>query len=252
MFKVVLVDDEQIILSGLQRVIPWEKYGCEVACTAMDGLEGVHVVRRERPDILFTDIRMPNMDGLAMIAALKSELPNMQISVLTAYRDFEYAQRAIHLGVARYLLKPSKMNELEEAITFMVNRLRALAPPEERAPSEEEPAGDEASSFVVQSAMEYIRAHFTEHIRLSDVADNTYVSQWHLSKLINKHLGQTFFDILNNLRVQRAKELLCEPSLKIHEIADLVGFSDVAHFSKTFKRMTGKSPAQYRQTDIHI
>ena len=250
MFKVVLVDDEQIILSGLQRVIAWEKYGCEVAATAMDGLEGVHVVRRERPDILFTDIKMPNMDGLTMIAALKSEFPHMQIAVLTAFRDFEYAQRAIHLGVTRYLLKPSKMNELEEAILCMTERLRELSPPAQEPAEPEEAPGDEASSFVVQSAMEYIRAHFTEHIRLSDVADNVYVSQWHLSKLIAKNTGQSFSDLLNGVRIAKAKELLADPALKVWEVSDAVGFADVTHFSRIFKKMENMSANEYRNKQI--
>lgn len=258
MLRVVLVDDEQTILSGLERAIDWQKYDCEVVGTAGDGLEGVALCRREKPDILITDIRMPNMDGLAMIAALKSEFPNLQISVLTAFRDFEYAQRAIRLGVMRYLLKPSKMAELSEAIDAMVARCRALGVthdlPETVMEQASQPAQEgvdaeasEASCFVLNAAMDYIRAHCCQSIRLQDVADATYVSQWHLSKLINRHMNQSFLDIVNNLRIEKAKTLLREPSLKVHEVSDLVGFSDVAHFSKTFKRLCGKSPAEYRQ-----
>lgn len=252
MYKVLLVDDEQIILNGLKRVISWEAYGCEVIGSAMDGFGGLKLVRELQPDIILTDIRMPNMDGLAMIAAVKSEFPDMQIAILTAFRDFEYAQRAIRLGVVRYLLKPSKMDELQEAIAYMVSVLNARtaqAPVEPVARVEKEqprPEENEASVFVVNSALAYIQQHFSEHIRLSDVADSVYVSQWHLSKLINRHLGKSFFDILNELRVEEAKRLLPDPSLKVHEIADRVGFSDVAHFSKTFKRLVGRSPVEYR------
>ena len=248
MLKVVLVDDEQIILHGLQRVISWEKeYGCEVVGTAMDGVSGLALIREMQPDIVFTDIRMPNMDGLSMVAALKSEFPDMQVAILTAFRDFEYAQSAIRLGVVRYLLKPSKMDELTEAIGYMVEIAKTREPaagPNE--PTDEKPEETEASTFVVNSALQYIEQHFAEHIRLSDVADSVYVSQWHLSKLINRHLNKSFFDILNELRVEEAKRLLPDPSLKVHEIADRVGFSDVAHFSKTFKRLVGRSPVEYR------
>lgn len=243
MYKVVLVDDEQIILNGLIRVIPWDQYNCEVAATASDGLEGASVVRKVKPDILLTDIRMPNMDGLKMIAALKSEYPRMQISVLTAFRDFEYAQRAIRLGVARYLLKPSRMPELAEAIQEMTRRLEA-----DRAETPViETEDEEASSFIVNAALEHMRQHCTEHLHLSDVAGSIYVSQWHLSKLINKYTNQNFLSLLNTMRVDRAKELLREPSLKVHEIASLTGFLDVAHFSKTFKKITGMTPVEFRQ-----
>lgn len=245
MFRVVLVDDEQLILQGLLKVFPWHEFDCGVVGTATDGVEGLRLVQSASPHILLTDIRMPNMDGLQMIAALGSEYPNLQIAVLTAYRDFDFAQKALHLGVCRYLLKPSKMDELKEAFTHMTGVLRSLL---EEAPAEDvaDDSQSEAGNFVARAALQFIKQHYTEHISLSDVADSVYVSQWHLSKLINGHLGQSFFDIVSSLRIDKAKELLANPSLKVHEIAQEVGYSDVAHFSKNFKKLTGKSPMEFR------
>lgn len=243
MYRVVLVDDEQFILKGLQRVFPWAEYHCEVVATAADGREGIEMVRKFKPHILLTDIRMPNMDGLSMIAALQSEFPNMQISVLTAFRDFDYAQQAIRLGVSRYLLKPSNMDELREAIAHMIEALKTL--PQEEG-EDEDVAQSESGNFVARAALQYIKEHYTEHISLGDVAESVYVSPWHLSKLINGCLGQSFFDIVNGLRIAEAKELLMDPSLKVHEIAIKIGYSDVAHFSKNFKKAVGVSPMEYR------
>ena len=214
MYRVLLVDDEQIILDGLSRAVPWERMGCEVAGTASNGEEGLRLVRALSPDILLTDIRMPNMDGLSMVAALRSEFPRLQIAVLTAFRDFEYAQTALNLGVCRYLLKPSKMDELFEAIRVMTERLDALPPRPVDADGEEDPAatGSGAGNFIVREAMDYMRAHCAEHLSLGDVAEHVYVIQWHLSKLINRHVGQSFFDILGRMRMERAKALLGFPA----------------------------------------
>ena len=104
MYKVMIVDDEDIIVSGLVKVMPWAKYGCEVVATASDGLAAQAVLREKRPDILFTDICMPGADGLALLAAVRSEFPDMQVTILSGFPDFEYAQRAIGLGVVRYVL----------------------------------------------------------------------------------------------------------------------------------------------------
>ena len=251
MYRVLLVDDEHIILDGLTRAVPWADMGCEVAGTAGNGQEGLRLIRALKPDILLTDIRMPNMDGLSMIAALRSEFPRLQIAVLTAFRDFEYAQTALNLGVCRYLLKPSKLDELYEAIRTMTARLDALPPPvAEDAEPEDDPAaaGSGAGNFIVHQALDYRRAHCDGHLSLSDVADHVYVSQWHLSKLINRHAGQSFFDLLSRMRVDRAKTLLTDSSLRIHDVAERSGFSDVAHFSKSFKRLTGMTPGEYRDS----
>ena len=250
MYRVILVDDERLILEGLSRVVKWQELGCEVAGTAQDGREGLALIRSVQPDIVISDIRMPNMDGLTMLAALRSEFPQMQLTVLTAYRDFDYAQKAINLGVCRYLLKPSKMDELNEAIRTMTARLSEAPEVEESLPEAQEPVAEsgDAGSFIVNAALEYMRAHCTEHISLANVADNVYVSQWHLSKLINRQTGQSFLELLNIMRIDRAKVLLADPALRVHAIAEQVGYNDVAHFSKSFKKITGKNPGEYRSS----
>lgn len=239
--KVILVDDEQIIVEGLKKVVPWSRYGCEVVAVASDGESGARAIRAHRPDILFTDIKMPNGDGLAMLAGLRSEFPEMQVVVLTGYSDFSYAQQAIRLGVSRFLLKPSKMDEIEEALSSIVEKLQ---PVEEN----EESAAQGASSFVVRCALSYMEEHFAEKLGLADVAERCYVSQWHLSKLLNKHAGQNFYDILNGIRVKAAKGLLFDPMLKISDICEMVGYTDTAHFSRVFKKLEGMSANEYRNT----
>ena len=241
MYKVVLVDDEPIISEGLRKVVNWAAYNCQVVATACDAASGAEEIRSCRPDILFTDIKMPGEDGLTMLAGLKGEFPRMQIAVLTGYRDFEYAQRAIRLGVSRFLLKPSKMDELTEALSYMTEVLDRLASQEE--PEDQDPA---ANSFIARQAQTYIAAHCAQRLSLQDVAEHCFVSQWHLSKLLNKHLGQPFYDLLNAERIRRAKELLETPSLRISEIADMVGYADTAHFSRVFKKLEGISAGEWR------
>ncbi len=249
MYKVLLVDDEPIIVEGLSRSIPWERWNCRVVATANDGMEGKNLIEKERPDIVFMDICMPEMNGLQMIAALNSQFPDLEVSVLTGYRDFEYAKEAIRLGVTRFLLKPSNMDELEEAIECMCANLKKKGITGEEAEKGEdrEKEGESASSsFIVKNALAYIEENYTQKLTLSEVAEKTYVSQWHLSKLLNRHTGQSFSDILNHTRIERAKELLKDPSLRIGDISDQVGFLDLAHFSRVFKKQVGVSANEYR------
>lgn len=242
MYRVVLIDDENIILEGLSRVINWEDYRLQVVGTARDGKEGAEVIRRLQPNILITDINMPGCDGLSMVAGLRSEFPDMQVSVLTGYRDFAYAQEAIRLGVARFLLKPSKLDDIKEALETMVSRLDKLPP---------EKLGEEqgvANSFIVNQAISYMQDNYAQKLTLQAVADSCYVSQWHLSKLLNKYAGKSFSDILNSIRIEQAKLLLAQPQHKVANVGELVGYSDPAHFARNFKKIAGMSANEYRNS----
>ena len=173
-----------------------------------------------------------------MLAGLKSEFPEMQICVLTGYRDFNYAQEAIRLGVTRFLLKPSKMDEIDEALAAMTQKLEQLPPDE----AEEHQAGN----FIVNQAIAYIELHYREKLSLQEVEDYCYISQWHLSKQLNKYAGKSFYDVLNSVRIKAAKQLLADPKLRIGDICKMVGYSDTAHFARTFKKLEGVSANEYR------
>lgn len=252
MYKVVLIDDEPIILEGMTRGMNWDKWNCKVVGTAGSGKEGLELIEREKPHIVFTDISMANMDGLTMLASIKSQHDQMQVCILTGYRDFDYAQQAIRLGVTRFLLKPSKMEELVEAMDAMTSHLKEHLVEEQQVEDSEgkDILDSPANNFIVKNALKYIEENYREKLKLSDVADHAYVSQWHLSKLLNRQTGQSFSDILNNIRIEKAKVLLKEPSLRIGNIAEEVGFLDIAHFSRVFKKLTGISANEYRNKII--
>lgn len=245
MYRVVLVDDEARIVEGLCKVVQWEKYHCEVVGTACDAASGAQAIRTLEPDILFTDIRMTDEDGLRMLAGLRSEFQDLQVTVLTGYRDFAYAQEAIRLGVTRFLLKPSKMDEINEALTAMVERLDKLHGAKAAAESSDTQA---AGNFIVKQALEYMQTHYAGKLTLQSVADSCYVSQWHLSKLLNRYLSQSFYDALNDIRINAAKLLLADSRLKVGDIGLMVGYADNAHFARTFKKLTGMSANEYRNS----
>ena len=106
MIKVFITEDESIVREGLRDIVPWEKYGFEFVGDAPDGEIALPLIRKLKPDVLITDIKMPFMDGLALSSIVSRELPDTKIIILSGYSDFEYARQAIALKVDQYLLKP--------------------------------------------------------------------------------------------------------------------------------------------------
>ena len=108
----LIADDEAAIRNGLSTVMPWEQFGITIAGTAENGKEAYDIIKACHPDIVITDIRMPEMDGLELMEKVKKEKLQTNFIILSGYGDFKYAQKAIQLGAKNYFLKPIKLDEL--------------------------------------------------------------------------------------------------------------------------------------------
>ena len=120
--RAIICDDDEIILKGLCSVIDWASLGIELVGTAGNGKEGLALLKEQRPELLMTDIRMPHVDGLQLIEEGKKLNPGLMAIVFSGYDDFEYARRALKLGVQDYLTKPINMDELTHLASDCVKR----------------------------------------------------------------------------------------------------------------------------------
>lgn len=123
MWKVFLVEDESVIREGLRDNIPWEQYGFCFAGEAQDGEMALPLIRKVKPDVLITDIKMPFMDGLSLSKIVGAEFPDMKIIIISGYDDFEYARQAIEVGVDQYLLKPVTRMTLKKVLLELKDKM---------------------------------------------------------------------------------------------------------------------------------
>ena len=121
MYRLLIVDDEEIEREGMAQLIQWSKYGIELVGTAWNGVEGFEKIQTEKPDIVLTDIKMPVMNGIEMIRKTRKSDPNVEFIVLSGYGEFEYTSQAMQEGVRHYVLKPCD----EEKIVGVLDGVKA-------------------------------------------------------------------------------------------------------------------------------
>lgn len=114
MTQVVLVDDNIRTIEGLRRHIPWSETGCVCAGTAGNGVEALQLCQRVLPDVVITDVKMPQMDGIELCRRLRAEFPDLHLIIISAYDDFAFAQHAMAFGAVNYILKPIDDKKIAE------------------------------------------------------------------------------------------------------------------------------------------
>lgn len=243
MLKVLLVEDEDLIRRGLQFKMDWTAVGCVVVGEAASGEEGLEKIRTLHPDIVITDIRMQDMDGLEMLRA-GLEICSFRAVIISGYSEFEYAQQAISLGVSEYLLKPVDFNELKACLLKISTQQQRESAAQRQTTPPLLPNIDASrmGNKYAAEMLRYIQEHYAQRISLTDLSQELNISCTHLNAKFKAETGYTFHDFLNYYRISKAVELQKQGNLKLYEIAELVGFSDYKYFSKVYKKYVGYSP----------
>jgi YesN/AraC family two-component response regulator len=244
-WSVLIAEDEILIRRNLARKLQENCPAFEVVGEVADGQEALEAVAELNPDVLVTDIRMPVMDGLALIREVYYAFPDVRVVIVSGYDEFNFAKTALTLGVKDYLLKPVSEEELRSVMSRLAIQLDA----EEERLDGEHPAFSESSSQeeLVAAVKEYLRAHFAQPISLSDLATRFHVNPPYLARVFKRHAGTAPVRCLRDLRVSHARKLLDErPALEIKEIAAMVGYPDQGYFSRVFKQTVGTGPQEYR------
>lgn len=242
MLTVYIADDEIWITLGLTKLLEKSGFDIWVVGTANNGLTAREEIVECKPDIVFTDIRMPGMTGLELLRDIHKESPETKVVMISGYAEFSYAQEAVQHHAYDYLLKPIKEEELGR-ILRNVTEENGIA----QSASEEDKI-ETASLKMIDQVINDIRNHYTEDIQLTTLATKYSVSIARLSTAIKKQIGMNFSDYVAQLRIQRAKELLADDTLSISEIAEIVGYNDYFYFIKVFKKVQGISPSKYRKS----
>jgi YesN/AraC family two-component response regulator len=242
MYKVLLVEDERIIREGLKTLIEKVTTGFCVVAEAEDGKEALHYLRTDMPDLIITDIRMREIDGLAMIGKIREMYEELPIVIISGYGDFQYAQKALKHKVTDYLLKPIDRIELVGTL----EKIRQSLERKKQSVAAEQTESQKEERYIIRKVKNYIQDHTDGDLRLQTLADFVHLNPIYLSQLFKTETGENVSDYVTRTRMKRAKQLLRETSLKIYDISRLVGYQSPKHFMIVFKKEVGMTPGGYR------
>ena len=245
-YSILVAEDEPLIRQNIVKKLAECCPEFEVVCQAADGQEALDAVGELFPDVLMTDIRMPVMDGLALIREVYYGFPDVKILIVSGYDDFSYARSALAFGVKDYLLKPVEVAELRKTMGRLLLQLEA----EQKRFETEHPdfAGSIAQAEIVNLIKEFLRSHFAEEISLHGLASRFHLNQPYLARLFKRSEGVAPVRYLRDLRINHARRLLGEhPEMEIKQVGALCGYPDQGYFSRIFKQAAGVSPQEYRE-----
>lgn len=244
---VFIIDDEPQQRAGMDSLIKGKYKDAEVY-SFRNGADALTAMQQKPADIIFSDIRMPHISGLELAERVHEIQPDTIVILISAYTEFEYARKAIDIGVFTYLLKPINPAEVfqvyEKAVSVISSRKKQNRIDErEISDSMQFESPDRAMDYAIK----YIKEHYQSRISIDNVAKLCHYSTSHFSNLFKTKTGMTFIAYLNHFRIEKSTALLINTDKKISDVASLVGLDDVKYYVRLFLREYGMTPKSYRK-----
>ena len=243
-FRVIVADDEKLIAENIAMNIERAHLSFRVAGVAHDGAEALQMVETLLPHVVFSDIKMPVMNGLELFSILSERRPEIRKVIISGYDDFQLVRDAMQSQTFDYLLKPVNRDELRQTL----EKLYALLCGERCAISAET---SQSPRQIAETVQEYIRRNFADPLDFTEIAGRYGFSGSYLARIFHIQAGVSPRQYLIDCRIFAAKKLLADTELMVNEVGSRVGYADAYYFSKVFKQNTGMSPIQYRKQLLH-
>ena len=250
--KLLIVEDEKNIAQGICEII---KRLCPINCSismASDGEEACNMYINSHIDLIITDIRMQQMNGLDMIERFQTQSPDIQFIIISGYDDFYYAQRAIRYKVVDYLLKPVDKEALLSAIQKAYDQLpesyqRKMSHKLPPLPYFQFQLLQDTYPTSLKKLISYLEKNYMTDVSLQSFASEFMMNPNYLSTLLKKYTQHNFSFLLDYVRVCKAAELLLyDHDLSISEISYLVGYNHERRLYQVFQKRLNCTPGEFR------
>lgn len=255
--KIMIIDDEELLIKGFYKMLPWEKLGMRIIADARNGQEALYKLLDLKnhglplPDVIISDIKMPVMDGIELTRQLQSEYPEIPVIVLSNHEDYANVRAAMKCGAKDYLLKAGlSPAQLKDYLQKLKADFEQLAKPKQEEtreasiPEAEEYAANQKKNIL--KVIDYIHEHYQEkEVTLSFLANKFYIQKNYLCTMFKQEMNATVTDYIVALRMKKAKSLMRTTSLSVTEIAGRVSYTDLSYFNRLFRKETGLSPREY-------
>lgn len=253
MYKLVIIEDEQVIRKGLVHTIEMAEINCSIVRECRNGIEGIEAIKETKPDIIIVDINMPVMDGLEMIKQTYEDFDYTAI-ILSGYTDFQYAQHAMQYGVMGYLLKPLDKDEFIETILRAQKQCEVRRVFTQNLRLKEEYREIDlfrdnyyksTNDKIAKQIIDYIHSNYQNKILIRDIVEELNYSETYINKRFKAAVGTTIIEYLNRYRTQKGLDLIKEGNIPIQEVSWRCGIGEYKYFNTVFKKYIGCSPKEY-------
>lgn len=254
--KILIVDDEEIIVQGLIKHISKLERLHATAVGAYSGEEALCTLEQFRPDLIITDIHMPDMNGLELIEQVRNRNLCPNVIILSAYEEFEYARRALDFNVMTYMVKPIDLDALDQKLLQLDQQFHA-----------QEQAGEVLKRYeafyshtlsadlspTLKKITRYVQKNYAQDLSLVQLSCQTGFTESYICTLFKKELDCTFLDYVNELRLRQAMHTLIEsPKTSVRDIAAMVGYRSERQLFRLFNTRLSLTPQQFRdQNSAH-
>lgn len=257
---ILVIEDEDQTRNIFLKCLEFEGFR---AMGANDGTTGVDLARNHAPDLVVCDIMMPDMDGYAVLSALRKSRQTAMIPLifLTAKVTMADLRRGMDLGADDYLTKPCTVDQFLAAINSRLQRQEELRRygKDVSEPSEPGDSGGEGGGLPqgifpndpkLEGVFRFIEAHYHQSISLNDVAQAVGYSAAYLTNLVQSHTGRTVKQWVIERRMTQARLLLTTTNQSIRQVSELSGYSDAGYFTRQFRQFHGLSPQAWRRQSV--